>query len=73
MAHDRRHARARHLYQHSADDRAMAQRPRTDDDAGMEGLAPVVVIVVGFAGVVGGVLWAIAAMTGGAGEQRQRQ
>lgn len=46
----------------------MAPRRRTDDDENMDGLAPVVAIVVGFAGVVGGVLWAIASMTGGAEE-----
>jgi hypothetical protein len=50
----------------------MERRPRAGDDAGMEGLAPVVAIVVGFAAMVGGVLWAIAAMTGGAGERRRR-
>ena len=49
------------------DDLAIALRPQTSDDGGMEGLAPIVAIVVGFSGVVGAVLWGIAAMTGGAG------
>ena len=50
----------------------MAPGRRTDDDAGMEGIAPMVAIVVAIASVVCGVLLAIAAMTGGAGEQGRR-
>lgn len=58
----------------SADDRAMAPLDQGHDHPRMEGLVLLVGAVIGFISLVGGVLLAVAAMTGGAGpEERRRQ